>query len=403
MLINRVTLLGHKDHGKSTLIGTMLMVTGAASEQRINEAKKTSKELGRRFEPGYILDSFEEERKGEMTIDTTRAQVMYKDTAFEFIDVPGHEELIKNMISGASYASFALLVVSAKPDEGIKDQTKRHLFIAKMLGIRRIVVAVNKMDTINYDEKRYTRIKDELLKFLEKIGFKRNNIKFVPISAYNSENLISRPKAIKWYEGKPLLETMAEVANHEQNKPKFLRLIVQGDLESASGNLITGKVLAGTIKVNQDICIAPSNEHYEVVKIFVKGRSKKSASAGENIAMKLDKELKGIRGSVVFDEKDALRGTKKLDSTIFLTRDLKKNAKIRFNGNDYNATISVRHSINTITGDEPDSKETEPLGAAHVDILLDQAIPAEPFEKTPELGRFVIYTNNEFSGIGIVN
>ncbi|EQD45119.1 translation elongation factor EF-1, subunit alpha, partial [mine drainage metagenome] len=143
MIVRRVTLLGHKDHGKSTLIGNLLISTKSVSEARVEDAKRTSIRLGRKFEPGFLLDSFEEEREGAMTIDTTRAQIKYRGSAFEFIDVPGHEELIKNMISGASYADSALLIVSAKKGEGITGQTRRHIFLAKMLGIERVVVAVN--------------------------------------------------------------------------------------------------------------------------------------------------------------------------------------------------------------------------------------------------------------------
>src|SRR5271154_1586737 len=192
MDVTEVTLLGHKDHGKSTLIGNMLITTKSVSEQRINDAKKTSKKLGRNFEPGFILDSFEEEREGGLTIDTTRAQVLYKGNAFEFIDVPGHEELIKNMISGASNADFAVLMVSAKPDEGIRDQTFRHLYLAGMLGIKKILVAVNKMDKVGYEENRFDEIRSRILTFLIKTGFEKKNLYFVPISAYNAENLVSK-------------------------------------------------------------------------------------------------------------------------------------------------------------------------------------------------------------------
>ena len=153
MIVKKITLLGHKDHGKSTLIGNMLILTDRVNPAKLKEAQRTSKELAKRFEPGFILDSFSEEREGGLTIDTTRTEkIPHKGLAFEFIDVPGHEELIKNMMSGASQADIAVLIISAKSDEGIRDQTKRHLFIAKMLGIRKLVVAVNKMDLIGYQE-----------------------------------------------------------------------------------------------------------------------------------------------------------------------------------------------------------------------------------------------------------
>ena len=132
--------MGEKDHGKSTLIGSLLIATGAATEHRINEAKKYSK--NGRFEPGYILDSFEEERAQEMTIDTTRAEMVYKGSLFEFIDVPGHLELIKNMMSGASHGEIAILMVSMKKGEGLQPQTKRHVYIANMLGIKGLIVAI---------------------------------------------------------------------------------------------------------------------------------------------------------------------------------------------------------------------------------------------------------------------
>ena len=190
----------------------LLMETGSISEQRIRDAKKTSKKLGRQFEPGYILDSFEEERLNEMTIDTTRAQVKYRNTGFEFIDVPGHEELMKNMLSGASYADFALLLISAKPDEGITGQTKRHIFVAKMLGIRKLVVAVNKLDAVNYSKERFEEIKNHVGDYLNRIGFKNINISFVPISAYNAENLVKRSNKTGWYKGKSLMDVLVQVS-----------------------------------------------------------------------------------------------------------------------------------------------------------------------------------------------
>lgn len=405
MLINRITLLGHKDHGKSTLIGSMLMVTGAASEQRINEAKATSKSLGRQFEPGYILDSFEEERQGEMTIDTTRAQVKYKDTAFEFIDVPGHEELIKNMISGASYAKFALLLVSAKDEEGIKPQTKRHIFLSKMMGIDKIIVAVNKMDTIGYDQRVFNEIKAELSKFLEKVGIKKDSIYFIPVSAYNAENLKTNSNKMKWYKGKPLLELMRVMVNsRETSRNNELRVLIQGSIPHEKGEMLIGNILSGSLKSGQGIKIMPDNINASIKALFVKGLKKQSANYGENIALQLNKPAtKELRGHVIYSAADAHNPVSKINATIFLTKQIGKKVTVRFNGSQIPGSMKINHVIDTTTGiKETAGKKNHTLNAADVTITLESKISAEPYENSKELGRFIVYEGSEFAGIGII-
>ncbi|MDE1860333.1 MAG: 50S ribosome-binding GTPase [Candidatus Micrarchaeota archaeon] len=405
MKINKVTLLGHKDHGKSTLIGNMLITSGAASEQRINEAKKTSRKLGRRFEPGYILDSFEEERQGEMTIDTTRAQVKYRDVAFEFIDVPGHEELIKNMISGASYASFALLIVSAKADEGIRPQTKRHIFLAKMLGIDRIIVAVNKMDTIGYDEKEFERIKGELGEFLGGVGIRNDNVYFVPISAYNAENLSAKSPNMKWYKGKPLLDVMRTVVkSNEEVEDPHLRILLQGTIPHETGSMLIGNVLSGSIRSGQRIMILPEGANATVKDLFVKGSRTKSASTGENVAMLLDKPIsREPRGSVIYSEGSRQRPSDEIKATVFLTKEIGEKITVRFNGSNLQGKIAINSLIDTTTGSREAPKSGNyALNAADVNIKLGKKIQAEPFTDSRELGRFVLYEGSKFAGIGII-
>ncbi len=405
MMINKVTLLGHKDHGKSTLLGSLLIATRSVTEQRINEARKTSRQLGRQFEPGYILDSFQEERENEMTIDTTRAQIKYKDAAFEFIDVPGHEELIKNMMSGASYADFALLLVSAKPDEGIKDQTKRHLFLAKMMGIKKIVVAVNKMDTVKYNEKRFKEIKSELSEFLERIGFGNEDLDFIPISAYNTENLVEKTSSIKWYLGGSLLDTMYRFAKgssteRERNK---LRIVMQGELPDKKEKTLIGKVICGTVRTNEKVKLVPGNAHYRVKALFVKGAKARSAKTNENIAITLDKKItEDARGHILCSENDNLTATDDIDALVFFTSVIGGNTTIRFNGIEIPAKIDVLAAVDVVTGKTERSKKIKTLNAANVRLSLGESIAAEPFSKTMELGRFVLYSNREFAGIGII-
>lgn len=404
MLINRVTLLGHKDHGKSTLIGNLLIKTGSVSEQRLNEAKRTSKNLGRKFEPGYILDSFYEEREQEMTIDTTRAQIKYKGKAFEFIDVPGHEELIKNMISGASYAKFAVLLVSAKPGEGIRDQTKRHLFIAKMLGIKKILIAINKMDTVSYDKEVFHQIKGELEGFLEKIGFNHTSTTFIPVSAYDGENLTARTKKISWYKGPSLAEAMLEsVKEPTQDKNERLRMVVQGHIGEGRDRMLTGKIVTGSIKNGDTIRVMPSGAETKVKQIFVKGTRGNSAKKGENVALLTDKNLKTDRGDVIYHSGDHEKSSSKIKSLLFMTRQMGKGMSIRFNGLEIPCRqLKIESYIDTSTGNTSKKLDDVALNAANVDISLSKEINAEPFDVSQDLGRFVLYEGKEFAGIGII-
>ncbi len=401
MQITRVTLLGHKDHGKSTLIGNLLIATGSVSEQRIADAKKTSEKLGRRFEPGFILDSFEEERQGALTIDTTRAQVLYKDNAFEFIDVPGHEELIKNMISGASNADLAILMVSAKEDEGIRDQTLRHLFLAKMLGISKIIVAVNKMDDAGYSESRFRKISDGILKFLLAIGLKRNAIFFVPISAYGAENLSSKSAKMPWYKGDSLLDIMAREARTGPGKAarRDLRISVQGTLPQG---MLIGRVLSGELRERQNVVVMPQRTRRRISKIFVRGERSDKAGQGQNVAVELDKGLQfNPRGAVICSLGNPIRPLSRIRATIFAVGKPGSATKLNFNGASFDCRIRVGKVIDTTTGKKA-TGPIKPLDAAQVTIALRSKIAAEPFSKSPQLGRFVLYDGNTFSGIGIV-
>ncbi len=404
MIVNRITLLGNKDHGKSTLIGSLLMETGSVSEQRIREAKKTSRKLGRQFEPGYILDSFEEERINEMTIDTTRAQVKYRNTGFEFIDVPGHEELMKNMLSGASYADFALLLISAKPEEGITSQTKRHIFVAKMLGIKKLVVAVNKLDAVNYNMERFEEIRKDVGSYLDKIGFKNININFVPISAYNAENLVRHSDKIRWYKGKSLMDMLAEVSKSaKKDTGEELIIQIQGFFDEGRKSVF-GKIISGSIKKGDRIILLPAGKAVKVLRLFTSGRETGSARRGNAVTLELDKKI-GIdaRGLVGVKKKSACRSGSSIRAILLMTKKMGGRPSIKMNGLEIECRkMNVERSIDVATGESVVSGSIKPLNAGMVELKLSREIAMDTFERTPEIGRFVFYTGRKFSGIGII-
>jgi translation elongation factor EF-1alpha len=404
MKVIYITLLGHKDHGKSTLIGNLLMLTKSVTQTRIKEAETYSKKLHKGFEPAFILDSFHEEREHGLTMDITRAEIAYKGIAFSFIDVPGHEELIKNMISGASYASTALLLVSAQKDEGIRDQTKRHLFIAKMMGIERLVVAINKMDVVGYSESRFNEIVKSISEFIKKIGFNLKDVGFAPVSAYRGDNLVELSKRMHWYGGAPLLEQLyRESAEPRTSTLGPLRLLVQGTLEGKE-RLITGRIIKGKVSAGDQVCIVPDKKPINVKGIIVKGRSVRKAKAGENVALKIGKKISGeLRGSLICGAEYCPVPRDSVTAKIFITKRLGKGLSIKFNGVGVRCNrLNILRYVDPVTGVESARGTAKPLSAIVAELKLSRAIPAESFSQTRELGRFVLYSGKEFAGMGIV-
>ncbi len=405
MEIINAAFLGNKDHGKSTLIGNMLMLSGSATQARIDEAKKYSKRFHKDFEPAFILDSFAEERREGMTYDTTRGEMEYRGSAFALIDVPGHEELIKNMISGASYANFVVLLVSAKRGEGVTKQTKRHLFLARMMGIGKAIVAVNKMDTVEYRKERFDEIKEDIQPFLEEIGFEGRDLFFIPISAYYADNLLGHSKNMKWYTGRSLFEIMRLLGGNGEGKEAGrlpLRIAVQSMLNDDSGSVVVGKIISGKLQLGEQIMVLPQGLVRRIRRVFVGGKAVKAARAGENVALGIGNVETIPRGSVIAGKHDGLVAVDRINALIFFSRKPEKDITINFCGAELGASLAILNNIDVTTGKRIAGKSIKPLGAADALLRTSKKIPAEPFEKNHELGRFTVYSKGLFIGIGIV-
>ena len=403
MLVRNVTMLGHKDHGKSTLIGSILMLTNSVSQARIEEAKKYSQKLGKPFEPAFILDSFEEEREGGLTIDTTRAEASYKGVAFELIDVPGHEELIKNMMSGASFADIAILLVSAKPDEGIRDQTKRHVFVARMLGINSIIVAINKMDSVEYKKEVYDKLVNEINSFFKNINFS-GSVRFVPISAYNGENIKEKSEKMGWYKGKPLLEELFFLSK-KKDKPKIkdLRAVVQGFIEEENKKLISARVLSGCLRKGT-ISVYPNGIKRKALNLIVNGKKVAKACENDTVAIELDAPLNEARGLVISSSSKPII-TKKINALVFSTIKLGNNSKIsiRLLGKEFAAKkLSINEVIDASNGLHKKGNFIKPLDAGRVAIDLGDYVAVEKYSELKGMGRFTFYSGSKFGGVGII-
>jgi len=280
--LNLVTI-GHVDHGKSTLVGRLLFDSGAIREDQLRKLKEEAKEKGKEtFEFAFVMDRLKEERERGLTIDIMHQKFETGKYYFTIIDAPGHRDFIKNMITGTSEADGAILVVSAK--EGPQEQTKEHIFLAKILGVDQLIVAINKMDTVNYDEKRFNEVKEEVIKLLKAVGYKVEDILFIPISAYNGDNVVKKSDKTPWYKGPTVVEALDQFKEPERPIDKPLRIPIQ-DVYSISGvgTVPVGRVETGVLKKGDKVVFVPSGVTGEVKSIEMHHEEIPEAKPGDNI------------------------------------------------------------------------------------------------------------------------
>ncbi|MBD3188186.1 translation elongation factor EF-1 subunit alpha [Candidatus Bathyarchaeota archaeon] len=303
-------IIGHIDHGKSTTMGHILVQAGAVSDKELREMEKLASELDRpSWKFAYFMDRLMEERKRGITIDLAFKKFETDNYYFTIIDAPGHADFVKNMITGASQADCALLVVSAKTGEfesGIaaNGQTTEHAFLAKTLGVNQIVVGVNKMDdpVVNYSEDRYNEVVAELKKLLKRVGYKPDNIAFVPMSGLMGDNLKEKSENTPWYDGDTVLQAFDKFEVPEKQVNKDLRIPVQDVYKiKGAGTVPVGRVETGKLKVGDKVVFMPSGITAEVRSIEMHHEAMKEAEAGDNIGFNIrGVDSKNInRGDVV--------------------------------------------------------------------------------------------------------
>jgi elongation factor 1-alpha len=277
---------GHVDAGKSTLIGRLLYETGAIREEELRKLREAASEYKKEtFEFAFVMDTIKEERMRGLTIDIMHRPFETKKWYFTIIDAPGHRDFVKNMITGASQADAAILVVSAKPGEGVQEQTKEHSWLLRVLGINQLIVALNKMDAANYDEKRFNEVKQDVINLLKSIGYKVEEIPFVPISAYYGDNITKKSEKMPWYNGPTLVEALDQYIK-EPEKPvdKPLRVPIQ-DVYTITGvgTVPVGRIETGVLKVGDTLVFEPTGVKGEVKSIEMHHQQIQEAKPGDNV------------------------------------------------------------------------------------------------------------------------
>jgi elongation factor 1-alpha len=287
-----LVIMGHVDHGKSTTTGHLLFDAGAIDERTIKAYQDEADKMGKgTFKYAWVLDNLKEERERGVTIDLRFLKFETKKYFFTVIDAPGHRDFVKNMITGASQADAAVLFVSAKKGEfeagiGPGGQTREHAFLAFTLGVRQVVVAVNKMDdiTVEWNQERYDEIKNEVTRMLRMVGFKTDKVYFVPTSGWTGDNLVKKSDKMSWYSGPTMIEALdqLEIPPKPTNKP--LRIPVQ-DIYSITGigTVPVGRVETGVLKEGDTVIFMPANKKAEVKSIEMHHSKVPKAEPGDNI------------------------------------------------------------------------------------------------------------------------
>ncbi|QLH75407.1 MAG: translation elongation factor EF-1 subunit alpha [Methanomassiliicoccales archaeon] len=280
-----IVFIGHVDHGKSTTVGRVLLETGAIDKYVIEKFKKEATEKGKAtFEFAWVMDNLKEERERGVTIDVSHKKFNTDKYYFTVIDAPGHRDFVKNMITGTSQADAAIVVVSAI--EGPQAQTKEHIFLAKTLGVKQMIIAVNKMDAIKpaYDQAQFNKVVGEVQTLLKAVGYKIEEVPFIPISAYEGANIIKPAEQMSWFKGDTLIGALNKLKVPEPQTGKPLRLPVQ-DVYTITGigTVPVGRVETGILKPDMKVIFMPSNKVGEVKSIEMHHEQLPQALPGDNV------------------------------------------------------------------------------------------------------------------------
>jgi elongation factor 1-alpha len=278
-----LAVIGHIDHGKSTLVGRLMYETGAIPQHIIDKFREEAKEKGKEsFAFAWVMDSLKEERERGITIDIAHKRFDTDKYYFTIVDCPGHRDFVKNMITGASQADAAILVVAA-PD-GVMAQTKEHVFLSRTLGINQLIIAVNKMDATDYSEDKYNQVKKDVSELLGMVGFKAADVPFIPTSAFEGDNISKNSSNTPWYNGPTILECLNSLKLPEAPDDLPLRVPVQDAYTiSGIGTVPVGRVETGVMKKGQMVTFMPSGASGEVKSIEMHHEEANEARPGDNI------------------------------------------------------------------------------------------------------------------------
>ena len=395
-----LAIIGHVDHGKSTLVGRLLFETGSVPEHVIEQYREEAEEKGKGgFEFAYVMDNLAEERERGVTIDIAHQEFDTDDYYFTIVDCPGHRDFVKNMITGASQADNAVLVVAA--DDGIQPQTQEHVFLSRTLGIDEMIVVVNKMDLVDYEESRYKEVVEEVTNLFGQVGFRSEDASFIPASAFEGDNIESASENTPWYDGPTVLEALNNLPEPQPPTDAPLRLPIQ-DVYTISGigTVPVGRIETGTMHPGDNVSFQPSDVGGEVKTIEMHHEEVDSAGPGDNVGF----NVRGIgkddirRGDVVGPADDPPTVAETFQAQIVVMQHpsvITAGYTPVFHAHTAQVACTIESLDQKIDSASGEVEEENPDfiqsgDAAVVTIRPQKPLSIEPSSEIPELGSFAV-------------
>ena len=405
--------IGHVDHGKSTTVGRLLFETGAISERDMARMKELTQTFNKpTFEFAFVMDSLKEERERGITIDIAHREFQTDKYYFTIIDAPGHRDFVKNMITGASQSDAAVLVCSAK--EGLQAQTREHAILANVLGVKQVIVGINKMDAVNFSQEKFEETKKTVADLLKTLGYKPETvIAYVPYSALEGSNVKTKPEKMPWYNGPTLLGALDQLKVPPKPTDKPLRLPVQ-DVHTVQGfgTIPVGRVETGVMKPGDQIVVMPGGAKSEVKSIEMHHQQLQKAEPGDNVGFAVKglekKDVK--RGDVIGPSSNPPTVAQEFTAQVVILHHQNVIAR------GYTPVFHIHTAqvactfVDILEKKDPKTGQTmekNPQTLKTGDIALVKIKPTKPvacekFSDFPQLGRFAIRDMGETIGAGVI-
>ena len=401
-----IVIVGHVDHGKSTLLGRLYADTGTLPEGKIEKIQAICRQQGKEFEYAFLFDAFLEEQQQGITIDTARTFFTWGGRQYIIIDAPGHKEFLKNMVSGAARAEAALLIIDAL--EGVRDQSKRHGLLLSMLGVKQVTVVVNKMDLVNYREDTFQAIEKEYREFLTQLNVVPQYI--IPASAKQGINITKVSPETPWYTGPSVLDSLAHFHLETAESEQALRFPLQDVYKFDARRILVGRLTAGKIKIGDRLVFSPTNKSANVqsIEAFNVDPPPTQAMAGQSVGITLDEQIFVERGHIATHEETRPLVSTRIRANLFWLGnqplETQRTYTLRLATREVLCEIAAIHRI--VDANNLDDRQTQTTVQRNevADITLRTKSPLAfdlyaDFETT---GRFVLVDNYDVAGGGII-